>query len=584
MTNREIALVLDELGTILELRGENPFKCRAFHNASRMIATSTADLRQAAREGSLTTIPGIGKGLAPIIADLALHGKSGEAEQLRTSVPPGLLALLKVQGLGPKKVRTLHDRLGIDSPARLREAVQSGRLAGLAGFGEKSGVNILKGLALLEESSGRRLYPEAEEAALELLRHVSAIRGVKIAGLAGSLRRRKETIGDIDIIAGAHPGKAPGIIGEFLTHPAIGSQIGSGPTKASVLLESGIQVDLRVVSVSEYPFALQYFTGSKEHNVGLRALAGTFGWTMNEYGFSPAQKPGVGARSRKGKAIPACTSEDAVYEALGLDPVPPELREATGEIEAARKGSLPGLITIDDLKGAFHCHTTYSDGRNSLKEMVDAAIHLKWKYLGIADHSKVAVYANGLSVKDVRAQLDEIKALNSALKGFRVFSGTEVDILPDGTLDWSDSVLEGFDYVVASVHSRFSMTEQEATKRIIRAIRNPRVTMLGHPTGRLLLEREGYPLNLREVIDAASDHGTMIEINANPHRLDLDWTFCRYAREKGVMLVINPDAHSTGALPDVRFGVNVARRGWLRADDVLNTRTAGQVGRIFGDR
>ncbi len=582
MTNREIADTLEEMGTILDLLGENPFKCRAFHNAARVIGTAARDLRSSAEEGSLTKIPGIGKGLAPIVADLAIRGRSAEHEKLCKSVPPGLLGLLKIRGLGPKKVKLLHDKLKIDSPSKLKETAEAGRLASLEGFGKKSEENILRGLDLLERSSGKRLYPEAQEAAEAMLLHVSAIPWVKMCGIAGSLRRRKDIVGDIDILAGAPPKKAGEVIRIFLTHPDVASELSSGPTKASVLLRSGIQCDLRVVGESEYPFALQYFTGSKEHNVELRGLAGDFGWTMNEYGFSPAATKSRKSGTTRQKPAPSCRNEEEIYRALGLSYIQPELRESTGEIEAARKGKLTDLVSPSDIRGTFHCHTTYSDGRNTLKDMADAAIRLEWEYIGIADHSKAAVYAGGLTEKDVSRQIEEIRSMNSGLRGFRIFSGTEVDILPEGTLDWNDRILGSFDYVVASIHSKFKMTEKEATGRIIRALKNRHVTMLGHPTGRLLLEREGYPLNLREVIDAASDYGKMIEINANPHRLDLDWTFCRYAREKGVMIVINPDAHSTEGLGDVRFGVNVARRGWLGPGDILNTRPLGEVARLLG--
>ncbi len=583
MTNRDIAAILEEIGTILEIRGENVFKCRAFHNAARVLGTLSLDLHDAVSGGTLTAIPGIGKGLAPIISDLITSGKSEEYETIRASVPAGLLELVKIQGLGPKKIRILHGKLGIDSPGRLREAAEAGRLAALDGFGEKSQNNILRGLAMLEKSSGKRLLPEAESTAEALLGRLRALPGVAFCSVAGSLRRRKETVGDIDLLAGASAKKAAAILGAFSAFPEVASILASGPTKASVLLSSGIQCDLRVVSEGEYPFALQYFTGSKEHNVELRTLAGSLGLSLNEYGFSAAPKqPSPGPRSAGRGKIPVCDDEDGIYRALGLRPIPPELREATGEIRAAGDRTLPTLVSIDDLKGTFHCHTTYSDGRNSLREMVDAAIKFKWKYLGIADHSKAAAYAGGLKEKDVARQLGEIDAINRDLRGFRVFSGTEVDILTDGTLDWSDRILERFDFVVASVHSKFSMTEAEATRRVIRALKNPRVTMLGHPTGRLLLEREGYPINLREVIDAAADHGTMIEINSNPRRLDLDWTFCRYAKEKGVLLVINPDAHWTGGLTDVRYGIDVARRGWLGPADIFNTRSAGEVERAFG--
>jgi DNA polymerase (family X) len=585
MTGAEIAAILDEMGTLLEIRGENPFKCRAFHNAARAIGASTVDLSAAASAGRLTDIPGIGKGIAPIVADLALLGASDEYAKVRASVPSGLVEMLSIQGLGPKKARILFEKLKIDSPAKLKEAALAGRLAGLEGFGKKSEENILRGIENLEKNSGRSLCPEAETIARELTGYVRGLPGVIECGVAGSLRRKKETVGDIDILASAPPPKAAAIIEKFLSHPEVASILGSGPTKGSALLRGGIQCDLRVVTAKEYPFALLYFTGSKEHNVEIRALAGQYGWSLNEYGFTVASGAGATKSTRPAKKTagkpPGCRSEKDIYRALGLGFIPPELREASGEVAAARAGTLPDLVSDADIRGTFHCHTTFSDGRNTLKEMADAAVRLKWKYLGIADHSKAAAYAGGLSEKDVRRQISEIAELNGRLDGFRIFSGTEVDILPDGTLDWSDRVLAGFDYVVASIHSKFGMTATEATRRVISALKNRHVRMLGHPTGRLLLARDGYPLDLRQVIDAASDYGKMIEINANPNRLDLDWRYCRYASEKGVMIVINPDAHSTAGLGDVRYGVNVARKGWLRARDILNTRPLAEVARLL---
>jgi DNA polymerase (family 10) len=581
MTASEIGAILDEMGTLLELKGENPFKCRAFHNAARAIGASSVDLASAATAGTLTDIPGVGKGIAPIIADLALRGASKDYESLRKSLPRGLVELLSIQGLGPKKVRLLHERLKIDGPAALKKAASAGKLATLEGFGAKSEENILRGLDLLAQNSGKRLFPEAEVIAGEMLAWVRSAPGLVRCEIAGSLRRRKEVVGDIDLLAAAPVAKAGAILARFLAHPSVEAVLGSGPTKGSVILKGGVQCDLRVVSVKEYPFALFYFTGSKEHNVEVRALAGKRGWSLNEYGFTTVD----GAATAKGKAAakktarkpPSCESEEGIYKALGLAFIPPELREATGEVVVAAGGKMPDLIDEGDIRGTFHCHTTFSDGRNTLREMADAAVHLKWKYLGIADHSKAAAYAGGLSAADVRRQLKEIDTLNGLLGGFRIFAGTEVDILPDGTLDWNDGILSGFDYVVASIHSKFGMTQAEATGRVVSALKNRHVTMLGHPTGRLLLAREGYPVDVRQVIDAASDYGKMIEINANPNRLDLDWRYCRYAAEKGVMIVINPDAHSTAGLTDVRYGVNVARKGWLRARDVLNTRSLAEV-------
>jgi DNA polymerase (family 10) len=360
----------------------------------------------------------------------------------------------------------------------------------------------------------------------------------------------------------------------FVSHPGVRTVAAHGGTKSSVVLEAGLTCDLRIVGDGEFPFALNYFTGSKEHNVAMRSRARDRGWSLNEYGFSRIDPPPQGTKPRK---PPVCRDEEALYAALGLAYVEPELREDNGEIEAAEAGKLPALVTMRDIRGTFHCHTTFSDGVNTLEEMAAGAQALGWEYLGIADHSRVAAYAGGLSEEKLKQQGKEIDALNARPGKFRVFKGTECDILPDGTLDWPDRVLAGLDFVVASVHSSFRMSEADMTKRIIRAITNKHVTMLGHPTGRLLLAREGYPVDMLRVIDAAADHGTIIEINAHPSRLDLDWRLCRYAKEKGVMMAINPDAHTVDGLRDVLYGVGVARKGWLGTKDVLNTRTLAAV-------
>ncbi len=561
MQNRQIADIIEEMATLMELAGDNPFKCRAFHNAARLISISTGEMSVHAEAGTLTTLKGIGKGLAPIIADLALKGTSDELSALRRSVHPGLLDMLKVEGLGPKKVRLLYEKLGINSLDTLRRAAEEGKLTGLSGFGGKSRDNILRNLALLDRYRDKRLLREAETAGESVLAAVSSLPGVTVCSLAGSIRRRMSVIGDIDVLAAAPEKTHAGIIAGFGKFQDTGRVISSGPTKSSVMLDAGIRCDLRVVTPAAYPFALQYFTGSKAHNTRLRTLAKSLGWSLNEYGFTAI---GNGGTRR-------CRTEEDLYDALGLEYIPPELREDTGEIEAASEGTLPRRIGDGELRGTFHCHTTWSDGRNSVAEMASAARELGWEYIGIADHSKAASYAGGLSVKDVTRQIAEIEELNARMRGFRIFAGSEVDILPGGSLDWDDRTLGCFDYVVASVHSGFRMSEAEATQRIIRALKHKHVTMLGHPTGRLLLEREGYPVNVKSVIDAAADYGKIIEINANPRRLDLDWSHCRYARDRGVLISINPDAHAVAGLRDVRYGVGVARKGWLEPKDVLNT-------------
>jgi DNA polymerase (family 10) len=394
------------------------------------------------------------------------------------------------------------------------------------------------------------------------------IHGIKHCNYAGSLRRCKELIGDIDILVSAADKNRSEILKKFTAYEEVESILATGDTKASVMLKKGIQCDLRLVKDAEYPFALNYFTGSKEHNVEVRSLARKYGWSLNEYGFTHIEES---KSSRTGKHIPSCDNEEDIYTALGLHYIPPELRENTGEIKYAQKHAIPKLIELSDLRGTFHCHTTDSDGLSTLEQMVEAAKKLKWEYLGIADHSQAAAYAGGLSPEKVHAQMKQIDRMNEKDSTFRVFKGTECDILSDGSLDYSDKLLSQFDYVVASIHSKFKMTEDEATKRIGKALKNKYVTILGHPTGRLLLEREGYPVNMNEIINVAADYGKAIEINSHPMRLDLDWRYVKYAKEKGVRIFINPDAHHVDGLNDVQYGVGIARKGWLEAKDVVNT-------------
>ena len=577
MDKKQIAAVLEEMGTLLELQGANPFKSRAFHNASRAVEGITGDLPAMVTSGELLQVKGIGKSIGEIIGDLVTHGSSKEHTELRKKIPDGVLQMLRIQGLGPKRVKILFEKQKITSLEALEKAARKGALASLDGFGEKTQENILKGIESLRSRSDRSLYPVAAAAAEKVFRHMKSLRGVIRAEIAGSLRRHKETIGDIDILISAKEERREALMAEFVKSPGVESVIASGETKSSVLLSGGISCDLRIVSDDEFPFALNYFTGSKEHNVEMRTRAKKFGLSLNEYAFTSL---GEEHRSR-GKSPLACSTEEEIYRTLGLAYVPPELRENAGEFEAAEKGSLPALVTEKEIRGTFHCHTTYSDGVNTLEEMVHAARDLGWEYLGIGDHSKAAAYAGGLTEEKVKAQIREIDALNKKLDAFTVFKGTECDILPDGSLDWPDRVLAMFDYVVVSVHSSFKQSESDMTRRIIRALKNKHVTMLGHPTGRLLLSRDPYAVNMTQVIDAAADYGKMIEINAHPMRLDLDWRLCRYARDKKILIPINPDAHGTEGLRDVFTGVGTARKGWLRKQDVLNTRSAKEVARLL---
>ncbi|HTX20101.1 MAG TPA: DNA polymerase/3'-5' exonuclease PolX [Bacteroidota bacterium] len=578
MEKAKVAQILDEIGTLLELKGENPFKCRAYHNAARSIEGVTTDLESLVRSGDLRSVKGIGEAIAEKVSELVLSGRSPYHEELKSSLPEGLLKILAIQGVGPKKVKLLYEKLGISSVEELEKACKEGKLAGVEGFGSKTEENILAGIAALRKHSSKFLFSVAEKAAAGIFESVRLRPGVIRAEIAGSVRRRKETIGDIDIVLSAKPAAVAAIMKAFTTHPDVERITGEGETKSSVVLASGINCDLRVVNDAEFPFALNYFTGSKDHNVRLRTLAKGFGLSLNEYGFSR-----IGAEEKRGKAKKAviCKNEEDIYKALRLQYVPPELREDFGEIEAAQRSALPILVTDEEIRGTFHCHSRYSDGLNTIEEMAEGARALGWEYLGIADHSRVAAYANGLSPDRVKKQQKEIEALNLKWTNFRIFSGTEVDILANGALDFNDKVLASFDYVVASVHSSFKMTEADMTKRILKALKNKYVTMLGHPTGRLLLQREAYPLNQQTIIEAAADYGKCIEINAHPSRLDLDWRMCKYAKEKGVKIVINPDAHVVDGLKDVRYGVGIARKGWLEKNDLLNTMRLHQVQKFF---
>jgi DNA polymerase (family X) len=558
METARIAQIIDEMGTLLEIKGENPFRCRAYHTAAQSLAHLPADLREMIGDGSLKAVPGIGETMYSKIVQLATTGQLASYDELRRDMPQGLVALLRIPGLGPKKIKALHDELKIDSLADLRAAGESGKIAVMKGFGEKTQANILAGISFVEKSSERILQSTARRLVAPIIEQLKSHRDVIRIEVCGSLRRRAETIGDLDVLISS--GNVAAVLDTFVKLPQVATVLAHGPTKASVRLADGVQCDLRGVEDSQFPFALHYFTGSKAHNIAMRKRAIARGLSLNEYALA----------GEKG-SVP-CKTEADVFKALGLVEIPPELREDSGEIEAALAEKLPDLIEFGDLTGTFHCHTDWSDGSDTLAEMAQAARDRGMVYLGIADHSRSAAYARGLSIERVREQWEAIDLLNRSFGGkFHVFKGTECDILPDGLLDYPDELLEGFDYVVASIHSNFGLSRDAMTRRLVRAASNPLVTMLGHPTGRLLLARDGYDVDLDAVIEAAAAAGTMIEINANPHRLDLDGEHCRRARQKGVTIVINPDAHSTAGLDDLEYGVTVARRGWLTKADVWNT-------------
>jgi len=565
----DVSKILEEIGILLELKGENPFKFRAYHNASVTVEALEEDLDKAIEDGTLAEQKGIGKGLYEKIVELNNTERLKYYEDLKKEIPAGLLEIIRIPGVGPKKAKALYDELGISTVGELEYACMENRLIGLHGFGEATQAKILKGIEYYRKGMGHHLFNAALKDAERLLTLLEKNKDIKKRSIAGSIRRRKEVIKDIDIVASARHERVGAVMDFFTTLPDVQSIVAKGDTKSSVILNSGINADLRIVSDSEYPFALHYFTGSAEHNTAMRSRAKKFGLKLNEYGLF------------KGEKSLQCKSEEEIFKALGLTYIPPELREDKGEIEAAEQGKLPELIEPSDIKGIFHVHTTYSDASMTLHEVVKLAQGAGYQYIGISDHSKSAYYAGGLTEEKLRAQHDEIDGLNSKLKNFYIFKGIECEILSDGSLDYSDEILAEFDFVIASVHSRFNMSEEEMTKRIIKAISNPYTTMLGHPTGRLLLSREGYKVDLHKVIDAAAEKGVVIELNAHPYRFDLDWRYCKYAKEHGVKVSINPDAHHTGDLSNVAYGVGIARKGWLTSRDVLNTMTLGEIKKKF---
>jgi DNA polymerase (family X) len=579
MTKSEIATVLEEVAALLELKGENPFKIRAYTNAARSLETFGGNISNLQDEEGLSKIPGIGKSIAEKIKELAATGSLKYLEELRTAFPAAILELFSISGLGAKKIKALYEQLQVSSIEQLRQACETGRVAELSGFGETTQAKICKAIEERAKHSGYfqfgQMAGEAETMRSDLAGHPDALQ----VDVAGSYRRRKEIVHDLDLVVATK--RAEAITKFFVAHPLVESIIAQGPTKSSVRLRSGVQCDLRVVSSAEHPFALAYFTGNKEHNIELRSRALERGWTLNEYRLAPLAVDPKAKKKRLVKQIPNVRDEADLYRAVELDFIAPELRENKGEFEAAEKRSLPKLIEQENLRGTFHCHTIASDGHNSLEEMAEAAQALGLEYLGIADHSRSSIQAHGIDEAQLRAQVAAIRELNKKFNGFRLFAGVECDILRDGSLDFPDQVLSQLDYVVASVHSVFNLSEADMTTRVIHAMDNPLVTMLAHPTGRLLLKREPYQIDIPAILDAAARTGTWIELNAAPKRLDLDWRWWLLAKQKGVKCVINPDAHRTERLQDLWFGIGIARKGWLTKDDVVNCLPLGKIERAL---
>ena len=561
MDKHQVARTLAEIAILLELKGENAFKIRAHENAARAVEGLSDDLSALVAEGRLTEVPGIGDSIAKKIAELWTTGRMKHYDELAALVPRGYLEMMRVPGLGAKKIRALGDQLGITTLARLKAACEAGEIRVLKGFGEQSEKKILQGIALVETGAGRYLARDVRPMAEELIAYLRGHAAVKAAEVGGSLRRWMETVKDVDLlVATTKPAAVAKAYLEILPEHTI---IGAGETKTSVRLPNGLAIDLRLVGPKAFPFALHYFTGSVAHNIRVRGRALDRGWSLNEYTLL--------AEGAKVKKAPPVASEADLFRALGLAYVEPELREDRGEIEAAEAGTLPDLITLADMKGILHCHTTASDGKSTLEEMAEAAIAYGASYLGISDHSATARYANGLSEEALARQGEAIDRWNKRSKKLRILKGAEVDILPDGTLDYPDHVLAGLDFVVASIHTHFTMDEKAMTERVVKALRNPYVSILAHPTGRLLLQREGFKVRMDEVLRAAAACGVVVELNAHPRRLELDWRELRAAKDLGVKFAINPDAHSVDGYHDIRYGIGAARKGWLTRRDVVNT-------------
>ena len=577
MDKNDIIGVLDLIGTMLEIKGENPFKVRAYFSGSRTLQTLEEDLGTVIEEGRLGDIPGIGKALTEKIETLFTTGELEFLDKLKASVPDGLLELLEVPGLGGKKINALHQKLGIDSIESLTQACNDGRVAELKGFGTKTQDKILSGIENREAYAARHLWWDARRVADRILPGLQGLPEVDRVEAAGSLRRGMETVGDLDFLVASS--KPEPIMEWFTQMEGIVEVTAHGDTKSSVRFEGGMQADLRVVPSEQFYFALHHFTGSKDHNVRMRQKALSMGLSLSEWGLRPEEEKD----SSRSQGTVEAHSEEDIFKTLGLAYIPPSLREGMGEVEAAEKNELPELLELEDLRGCFHNHTTASDGRNTLEEIAAEADKRGWQYLGVADHSKSSFQANGLDEARLEKQVKAIRVLNeSGSFTSHIFAGSEVDILSGGTLDFSDSVLETLDYVVASVHNGLTQDEETMTNRIIKALEHPKVTMLGHVSGRLLLKREASKMNIQKIIDAAIANHKIIELNANPMRLDMDWRHWRKAAEKGLLCAINPDAH---ALPHYDFqltGVNIARKGWLTRKHVFNTRSLGEVTQYFG--
>lgn len=565
MDSRSAAHVLDQIGSLLRLTGAAGFKAKAYQRASRAILELGADdLRPLLRSGKLAATPGVGPATVAVVRDLVEKGASGYLEQLQAEVPPGLIEMARVPGLGLAKVSLIHRELNISSLDELEEAARDGRLEALPGFGPKTAQHVLEGIAFARNAGGRVLYHRGLAHAVVLRETVAKHPDVTSAFIAGDVRRHLETIGEIDIVA-ICAGESERIFNSFANAPSVTASVRNGQ-QLSLHFVDGTRLSLWCTSAGNSGFVRWMATGSVDHLAQVTSYADARGFTIDE----------TGLRRSNGNLVNLSREED-LFDALALSDIPPELREGMGEIEASANDSLPELITSEDIQGVLHCHSTYSDGGASIAGMAAAARERGWNYIGISDHSEAAYYAGGMSRADITKQHDEIDELNSRTKKFRILKGIECDILPSGELDYGDSTLDQFDYVIGSVHSQFKMSRAAMTKRVLSAMDDPRFTILGHATGRLLLRRDGYSLDIDAIIDKAAQTGIAIELNCNPNRMDLDWRYCREARDRGVSIEIGPDAHSIAELDNVEMGVGMARKAWLSSSQVINAQPAAHV-------
>ena len=570
LNNKGVGAILQEVAFFLELKGENPFKVKAYSNAARTIGISEEDLGAMVRDGRLKEIKGIGETLAHHITELVTTGRLQFYEDLKISIPPGHLQMLKISGLGPKKIKALYDRLDIKTIGELEYACLENRLVDLQGFGQKSQEKILQGIQQVKKYQGQYLYGEVIEPAQEILRKILSHPKVIRGNLAGSLRRKMEVVRNINLVLSTP--RPQEVLTAFSKLPEVEAVSSKDRSSGRYSLSSGWEVDLRITPDPNFPYSLFCFTGSLPHWDSMFERAKVMGLKLSEEGLY-----------RNGRLI-SCKEEEGIFDLFGLDYIPPELRENQGEIEASEIHQLPRLIEDRDIRGIFHVHSFYSDGVNSIRSMAQASKKMGFSYMGLSDHSQSARYAGGLTIEKLQKQWKEIDQVNQEIEGLHIFKGVESDILPDGSLDYEEAILKQFDFVIASVHSHFNMPREEMNRRVITTIRNPYTTILAHPTGRLLLAREPYAIDMMRIIDEASRSGVVIELNAHPYRLDIDWRLCKYAKEKGVKMAINPDSHDEEGLKDTYFGVGIGRKGWLEPGDVLNTMNVEEMKEYLGKR